>query len=132
MLSSHTIRPRHDRADDHHRLLPRYRWIHSAPDLAGIPEKARLACIARIELLAEHGHWLRRPHAENLGDGIWELRAKVQKINYRMLYFFSGQTIILSHGIVKQQAAVPPIEIQRAKDAKAAFEADPAQHTHKE
>jgi hypothetical protein len=29
-------------------------------------------------------------------------------------------------------AAVPPIEIQRAKDAKAAFEADPLRHTHKE
>lgn len=84
----------------------------SAPLLAwldALPEKARLACIARIELLAHFGHQLRRPHAENLGDGIWELRAKVGGINYRILYFFHGQqAVVLSHGFDKQQAAVPP------------------------
>ena len=101
--------------------------------LDGLPQKARLGCIARIELLAEFGHRLRRPHAENLGEGIWELRAKVEGINYRMLYFFHGQqAIVLSHGIVKQQAAVPPADIQQAQARRAAFEADPARHTHKE
>ena len=97
------------------------------------PEKARLACIARIELLKEHGHRLRRPHAENLGHGIWELRAKVEGVNYRILYFFHGQeAVVLSHGLTKQQAEVPPGEIAEALRRKRAFEADPKGHTHKE
>jgi phage-related protein len=109
------------------RTVPLLTWLD------GLPEKARLACIARIELLAQFGHQLRRPHAENLGEGIWELRAKVEGVNYRLLYFFHGQqVVVLTHGITKQRATVPPIEIERAKQLRAAFEADPAGHTHKE
>lgn len=98
-----------------------------------IPQKARLACLARIELLKEHGHRLRRPHVEYLRDGIYELRAKVQKVNYRMLYFFHGQkVIVLSHGITKQRAEVPSTEIEYAKRRAAAFADDPEKHTYKE
>ena len=98
-----------------------------------LTEKARITCLARIELLKELGHQLRRPHAENLGEGIWELRAKVEGVNYRMLYFFHGQqAIVLSHGITKQQAVVPPIEIERAKLRRKAFEINPQRHTHTE
>lgn len=98
-----------------------------------LSEKARLACIARIELLAQQGHRLRRPHADFLRDGIYELRAKVEGVHYRLLYFFHGQqAIVLSHGIVKQQAEVPPKEIDGAIARKRAFEADPKTHTHKE
>jgi hypothetical protein len=56
-----------------------------------LPQKARLACIARIELLKARGHELRRPHADYLRDDIYELRAKHQGVNYRLLYFFHGQ-----------------------------------------
>jgi len=57
----------------------------------------------------------------------------VKGITYRMLYFFHGQeAIVLSHGIVKQEAAVPPIEITRAVQRRRAFEASPQRHTHKE
>ena len=101
--------------------------------LDGLPNKARVACIARIELLKEHGHRLRRPHTENLGAGIWELRVKVEGVNYRMLYFFHGkQATVLSHGLVKQQAVVPPAEITLALTRKKVFEADPKRHTHEE
>jgi phage-related protein len=109
---------------------------HSVPLLDwldGLPERPRLACVARIELLAELGHRLRRPHAENLGEGIWELRAKVEGINYRILYFFHGQqAVVLSHGLIKQQAEVPATEIKRARARKLAFGLNPAKHTYKE
>jgi hypothetical protein len=50
-----------------------------------------------------------------------------------MLYFFHGrQAVVISHGITKQEAAVPPIEIERARRRKQAFEPDPPRHTHKE
>lgn len=101
--------------------------------LDDLTQKARLACLTRIELLKELGHQLRRPHADYLRDGIYELRVKIEGVNYRMLYFFHGQqAIVLSHGITKQKAAVPPAEIERARLRKKAFEASPQRHTHKE
>jgi phage-related protein len=98
-----------------------------------LPQRARVQCIGKVELLKDLGHELRRPHADYVRDGIHELRAKSQGVNYRMLYFFFGRrAVVLSHGIAKQQAAVPPIEIERAKRRKQAFEAEPYRHTHKE
>lgn len=38
-------------------------------------DKARFKCIVRIERLAEMGHEFRRPEADFLRDGIYELRA---------------------------------------------------------
>lgn len=70
---------------------------------------------------------------EYLRDGIYELRARVKRVQYRMLYFFHGQqVIVLTHGIIKQQAAVPAIEIERAVRRKLAFQAAPMRHTHRE
>lgn len=46
-----------------------------------------------------------------------------------MLYFFHGRAVIvISHGIVKEQA-VPSREIDRAVRTKEAFEANPNVHT---
>ena len=50
-----------------------------------------------------------------------------------MLYFFHGRAaVVISHGITKESSAVPPIEIERARRRKQAFEGDPPGHTHKE
>jgi len=98
-----------------------------------LPEKAKVQCRARLELLAEQGHQLRRPAADYLRDGIYELRAKAGRVQHRMLYFFHGRTAaVISHGITKQVSAVPPTEIERARRRKQAFEADPPSHTQKE
>jgi phage-related protein len=99
----------------------------------GLPEKAQNQCRARLELLKSSGHELRRPACENLGDGIYELRAKANGVNYRMLYFFDGQrAIIVSHGFMKQQAQVAEAEIERAKANRAIYQKDPKAHTHTE
>ncbi len=99
----------------------------------GLTEKSRLACLARIELLQAHGHTLRRPHADYLRDDIYELRIKVQGVNYRILYFFHGrEAVVLSHGFSKQQMTVPDPEIETARVRKAAFEKNPGVHSHKE
>jgi hypothetical protein len=94
-----------------------------------IPLKARLKCLARIERLREEGHQLRRPEADLLRDKIYELRASLQGIHYRILYFFHGNVAaVLSHGIVKEDC-VPPIEIDRAIQRRKNFEKDPKAHT---
>ena len=99
----------------------------------GLPEKAQDQCRARLELLRSFGHELRRPACENLGDGIYELRAKAKGINYRMLYFFDGQrAIIVSHGFMKQQAQVPDAEIEMAQRNRATYQENPKAHTHTE
>ncbi len=98
-----------------------------------LPRKAQDKCLVRIERLKELGHELRRPEADTLRDGIYELRAKHQNVNLRMLYFFHGQrAIVLSHGIAKQQTAVPDKDIETAIERKALFTANPDRHTHKE
>jgi hypothetical protein len=53
--------------------------------------------------LASTGYELRRPAADYLRDGIYELRAKHLHVQYRILYFFDGQNIaILAHAITNR------------------------------
>jgi phage-related protein len=104
--------------------VPILSWLES------IPMRARDDCLARLRLLEQFGHSLRRPHAEYLRDGIHELRAKREGVNYRMLYFFHGRhAVVISHGIVKQRALVPPAEIDCAVLRVRRFIADPESHT---
>jgi len=91
-------------------------------------QKAAAKCVARIELLAEMGHELRRPIADFLRDGIYELRVRKGSVNYRVLYFFHGKDVaILAHALTKE-ADVPEVEIERALRRKAKFEANPDMH----
>ncbi len=100
--------------------------------LDGLPVKAQAKCLLRLERLRELGHELRRPEADLLRDGIYELRVGLQGIHYRMLYFFHGSVAaVVAHGIVKERA-VPAREIDRAIQRKKTFEANPARHTRSE
>ncbi len=96
-----------------------------------LPTKVQDKCIVRIERLAEQGHEMRRPEADFLRDGIYELRASYQGVNYRVLYFFHQQTAVVSHGIAKEKE-VPKREIERAIRNRTLFEKNPAKHTHEE
>jgi phage-related protein len=104
---------------------PLLRWLD------GLPKKARAKCLARIARLVQLGNELRRPEADYLRDGIYELRAGYQGIHYRILYFFSGKAIVvLSHGLTKEQA-VPKGEIDKALERKKHVEADFTRYTLK-
>lgn len=86
------------------------------------------ACRARVVMLAAAGHELRRPYADYLRDGIYELRAKRGRVNYRLLYFFHGRDIaIVAHGLTKE-SAVPVPDIKRAISRKLLYEQSPAAH----
>ncbi len=91
--------------------------------------KALANCIAKIRLLAETGHELRRPHADILRDGIYELRAKRGRVQYRILYFYHDQNVaLLSNGLIKKGSAVPPAEIDKAIQRKKQYEQNPDKH----
>ena len=93
--------------------------------------KARAKCIAKIIRLKQRGHELRRPEADYLRDGIYELRIGLRHVNYRILYFFHGRTVaVLSQGLVKEDQ-VAPVEINRAIERKEKFEADPKAHAYR-
>lgn len=95
--------------------------------------KGFLSCAARIDRLATYGHELRRPVADYLRDGIYELRAKHRNVQYRIFYYFEGQNVVvLSHAIVKKTSAVPKKDIDLAIKRKEKFERDPKQHTYVE
>jgi len=90
-------------------------------------------CVARIGQLAANGYELRRPAADYLTDGIYDLRAKHIRVQYRILYFFYGQNVaILAHAITKEEEAVPAIDIERALLRKRLFEENPLAHTYVE
>jgi phage-related protein len=100
--------------------------------LDGLIPRAQAKCRLKIERLVELGHELRRPEADFLRDGIYELRVSLGGQNYRLLYFFHGRTAaVVSHGLVKERA-VPSREIDRAIERKKKFEKDPGKHTYRE
>lgn len=100
--------------------------------LDALPAKAQDKCRIKIERLCELGHELRRPEADLLHDGIYELRIGLQGINYRILYFFHGRTeAVLAHCLVKERV-VPSREIELALTRKRKFEQDPERHTYQE
>jgi phage-related protein len=88
-------------------------------------------CLARLEMLEASGHELRRPAADFLRDGIYELRAKHKHVQYRLLYFFHGRNVaVIAHGIIKRGSAVPDADIDRAENRKLQFAGNPARHTY--
>jgi len=100
--------------------------------LDGLPSKVQDQCVDRVKRLAECGFDLRRPLCDILGQGIYELRAKRQNVNYRILYGFVGKSIILlSHGCSKKKK-VPPREIKRAVRNIENYSRDPKGHTYAE
>ena len=97
--------------------------------LENLPTGARAKCRSRLGRLAELGSEIRRPEADYLRDGIYELRASFQGLHYRMLYFFLGRSaIVVTHGLVKERV-VPPREIMLAILRKSAVELDPSGRT---
>ncbi|MBN1506598.1 MAG: type II toxin-antitoxin system RelE/ParE family toxin [Sedimentisphaerales bacterium] len=100
--------------------------------LDGLPEKAQDKITARVELLAERGHELRRPHCDYLEHEIYELRVRLGHVQYRILYAFVGlNVVLLSHGCTKEDV-VPKSEIARALRNLAAYKSAPAKHTYSE
>lgn len=106
--------------------VPVLEWLDT------LPPKAQDKCRVKIERLQDLGHELRRPEADLLRDGIYELRVGLQRVNYRILYFFHGKVAaVLAHGLVKERV-VPPREIDEAIKRKQRFERDPGSHTYQE
>jgi len=105
--------------------VPLLKWLDAQQS------KVQDKCLVRIERLAACGHELRRPEADYLRDGIYELRAKHMRVNYRMLYFFHEGRAVLTHGLTKE-GKVPDKGVKLAVQRSIAFKEDPRKHTYTE
>lgn len=75
--------------------------------LEGIPEDVRGKVIARIDLLKDGGPALDYPYTSQIEGRLRELRLRMGKARYRVLYFFDEHRMaILLHGFTKNSAAV--------------------------
>lgn len=105
---------------------PVWEWLR---ELRSKQPKAYAKCVVRLRRLAEFRHELRRPEADLLQEGIYEPRARLGTVNYRILYFFHGRNVaVLAHAITKEND-VPSVEIKRSVERKLKFLGRPAAHT---
>ncbi|MEW6349567.1 MAG: type II toxin-antitoxin system RelE/ParE family toxin [Thermodesulfobacteriota bacterium] len=102
--------------------IPLLEWLKD------LSPQERDKCMAKIRWLGAFGYELRRPVADYLRDGIYELRIRRGRVNYRILYFFFGtMAVVICHGLSKE-GRVPERDIEKAAERKRQFEADPAPH----
>jgi phage-related protein len=81
--------------------LPVMKWLDS------VPEDVRGKVIARIDLLKEGGPTLDYPYTSQIDGRLREVRLRVGKTRYRVLYFFDDErTAVLLHGFTKNTPAV--------------------------
>ena len=80
--------------------VPVVEWLDA---LGRRDERIQAKCRERIRELADMGYELRRPQADLLRDGIYELRLRFARVNYRLLYFFHERAaVVLAHGLTKE------------------------------
>jgi phage-related protein len=111
---------------DHDGEVPFLLWLE---ELEAKNRRAFTKCLYMVDLLRQFGSELRRPQSDLLRDGVYELRTKVGRVNYRVLYGFVGKDVVLvSHGITKERE-VPAKEIEIASARLALFKQDPARYS---
>jgi phage-related protein len=71
--------------------------------ISSLPKNDVVYILNGFEQLEEHGDRLTRPQAAPLGGGLWELRVRVRKVQYRFFYFFFvNRKCVVTHGIKKK------------------------------
>lgn len=84
--------------------------------------KMKAKLFGLVDMLEQYGNQLREPYSKSLGDGIFEIRAKVGTDITRVLYFFYYEgRIILTNGFVKKTQETPSSEIKKAKQYRKEF-----------
>ena len=81
-------------------------------DLSAVERKVIGEDIKTVQL----GWPLGMPLVRNLGDGIWEVRIKLENRIARVLFALDKSTMALLHGFIKKQQATPKPDLDLAKD----------------
>jgi phage-related protein len=59
-----------------------------------------------------------KPLVDSMGDGVWEIRSRLDNRIARTLFVMVNQEIILLHGFIKKQQKTPADELELAKKRK--------------
>jgi phage-related protein len=59
-----------------------------------------------------------KPLVDNLGDGVWEVRSRLDNRIARTLFAVVNQEIVLLHGFIKKSQRTPADELDLAKKRK--------------
>ncbi len=89
--------------------------------LDGLLPKIRGKVARWLDLLEQEGPNLPRPYADVVRGKVRELRVSFGGVHHRLLYFFHGKWIVVTHGFTKKTAAIPAEEIARAQRCMADF-----------
>lgn len=90
--------------------------------LDALPVKVRAKTAKWIEKLEEFGPALPRPYPDIVRGKIRELRVIFASAQYRLLYFFYGKYIIITHGFIKKTDEVPDKELNKTENMMQDFE----------
>ncbi len=105
--------------EDEDGSLPVRNWLDSVPD------EVRGKVLARIDLLRAGGPTLDFPYTSQIEGKLREVRLRVGKNRYRVLYFFDEtRTAILLHGFTKATAAVEETDKKIGRTRMARHEAE--------
>lgn len=63
-----------------------------------------------------------KPLVDHLGDGIWEVRSRLNNRIARTLFAVVDQEIVLLHGFVKKQQKTPQNELELARKRKKQYQ----------
>ena len=69
-------------------------------------------------LTVQHAWPIGKPLVDNLGDGIWEVRSRLDNRIARTLFAMVNQEIVLLHGFIKKSQKTPADELELAKKRK--------------
>src|ERR1700693_5339495 len=85
-----------------------------------LKELAREDCkVIGTDILKVQYAWpVGKPLVDNLGDGIWEIRSRLDNRIARTLFAIVNQEIVLLHGFIKKQQKPPKDELELAKKRK--------------
>ena len=83
--------------------------------LNSLPIKVRAKVSKWIIKLEEYGPNLPRPYADIVQGKIRELRIIFASTQYRLLYFFYGKYVIITHGFIKKTDSVADNELKKAE-----------------
>ncbi len=76
--------------------------------IASLEKKSQARIARTLDLLEEFGIGLGMPYTRYLEKQLWELRVRLGRNRYRIIYFLTtGKTFIMLHGLSKKTDVVP-------------------------
>lgn len=85
--------------------------------LKGLP-KEECKIIGADILTVQYAWPVGKPLVDNLGDGVWEIRSRLENRIARTLFAVVNEEIVLLHGFIKKQQKAPVDELALAKKRK--------------